>query len=297
MTTSTDKRSRRALGKGLGALIPTSPEPSATSGSPATSGWTTAPASKIRRAPSQPRRTFDEEALQELAASIQKSGLLQPLVVRELDGEFELIAGERRWRACRLAGIDEIPVVVREMTDAEAFATALVENIQREDLNPLEEALAYQKLLDDFGYTQATVAEAVGKSRSAVANSVRLLNLPTSVQEYVESGQLSAGHARALAALRPEEAKELAEVMVAHGLSVREAEQLVRDSRAEATPREPATSNSSRFRDDAQVRRVTEELMQALGTRVKVKDRHGKGHIEIHYSDYDVLQDVLDRLL
>lgn len=290
-TTNKKAGSRKALGKGLGALIPSDDD------SRPANGLFSAPVSKIRRAPAQPRRVFDPTALEELAASIQQSGLLQPLVVRELDGEFELIAGERRWRACQIAGMTEIPVVVREMTDAEAFATALVENIQREDLNPLEEAHAYQKLLDDFGYTQATVATAVGKSRSAVANAVRLLNLPTSVQQYVEDGGLSAGHARALAALPMNEAADLAEVMVAHDMSVREAEQLVRDSKEPPKAPEKKPNASASFRDDAQVRRVTDELMQALGTRVIVKDKHGKGRIEIHYSDYDVLQDVLDRLL
>ena len=296
MTTETADRKprRKALGKGLGALIPTGDK------KPEKTGLFTTHVSTIRRAPTQPRKSFDDVALGELAASIKQSGLIQPLVVRERDGEFELIAGERRWRACQMAGVEEIPVVVREMSDADAFRTALVENIQRQDLNPLEEAQAFQRLLDEFGYTQQTVADAVGKSRSAVANSVRLLNLPDSVQAFVESGELSAGHARSLAALPAEEAEELAALMVAHDLTVREAEELVRQSREapEATEEPAARGNAAaRFRDDAQVRRVTEELMQALGTKIKVKDRHGKGHIEIHYSDYDVLQDVLDRLL
>lgn len=307
MTTDTSeqrKPRRQALGKGLGALIPTAS--SKTDEAPASageaqsefrvpSGYISAPLSRIRRAPAQPRKSFDQAALTELAESIKQSGLIQPLVVRERDGDFELIAGERRWRACQLAGLSEVPVVVRELTDAAAFAMALVENIQREDLNPLEEAMAYQRLLDDYGHTQKSVSEAVGKSRSAVANSVRLLNLPAGVQAYVFSGELSAGHARSLAALPPEEAEELAELMVKHGYSVREAEELVRESKATAA--EPKPARTSRFRDDAQVRKVADELQQMLGTRVKVKDRHGKGHIEIHYADYDVLQDVLDRLL
>lgn len=297
MTTDTERKPRRqALGRGLGALIPTAPageKPAHT----APAGYITAPVGKIRRSPTQPRKSFDDDTLAELAESIRRSGLIQPLVVRERDGDFELIAGERRWRACQLAGIVDVPVVVRELSDADAFALALVENIQREDLNPLEEAMAYQRLLDEFGFTQKTVSEAVGKSRSAVANSVRLLNLPDSVQAYVASGQLSAGHARSLAALPPDEASELAELMVKHGYSVREAEELVREARAAASAAAERKQRVSRFRDDAQVRQVTEELQQALGTRVKVKDRHGKGRIEIHYADYDVLQDVLDRLL
>lgn len=293
MSTNTERK-RKALGKGLGALIPTGNGES----EPPKTGYVTAPVSRIRRAPAQPRKSFDEGALSELADSIKQSGLIQPIVVREVDDEFEIIAGERRWRACQLAGLQEVPVVVRELSDADAFALALVENIQREDLNPLEEAMAYHRLLDEYGFTQKSVSEAVGKSRSAVANSVRLLNLPAGVQAYVFSGELSAGHARSLAALPPDEAEELAELMVKHGYSVREAEELVRESKAAAATKAPTTEEKkSRFRDDAQVRKVAEELQRMLGTRVKVKDRHGKGHIEIHYADYDVLQDVLDRLL
>jgi len=298
MASQTDRKPRRkALGKGLGALIPTSgAAPATDDAKPTTGGLIVAPVSRIRRAPAQPRKSFDQSALAELAESIKVSGLIQPIVVREVDGEFEIIAGERRWRACQLAGVEEVPVVVRELSDADAFSLALVENIQREDLNPLEEAMAYQRLLDDYGFTQKTVSEAVGKSRSAVANSVRLLNLPAGVQAYVFSGELSAGHARSLAALPPNEAEELAELMVKHGYSVREAEELVRESKA-PEPKPAAAARAARFRDDAQVRKVADELQQQLGTRVKVKDRHGKGHIEIHYADYDVLQDVLDRLL
>ncbi len=296
MSTDTERKPRRALGKGLGALIPTG-SPATQVAAAAPTGFITAAVSRIRRAPAQPRKSFDQDALAELAESIKMSGLIQPLVVRERDGNYEIIAGERRWRACQLAGLEEIPVVVRELSDADAFAMALVENIQREDLNPLEEAMAYQRLLADYGFTQKTVSEAVGKSRSAVANSVRLLNLPAGVQAYVFSGELSAGHARSLAALPPDEAEELAELMVKHGYSVREAEELVRDSKTAAATKPSKEERISRFRDDAQVRKVTDELQQALGTRVKVKDRSGKGHIEIHYADYEVLQDVLDRLL
>lgn len=290
--TDNDRRPKRqALGRGLGALIPSGAE-----NAPATpAGIATARVGQIRRAPAQPRRHFDSESLEELAASIRTSGLLQPLVVREKDGAYELIAGERRWRACQMAGIEEVPVVVKQLNDSEAFATALVENIQREDLDPIEEAEAFQRLLSEFGYTQQTVADAVGKSRSAVANSVRLLNLPAAVREYVSAGELTAGHARTLAAMPPEDAAELADIMVRHGYSVREAEELARDAREPAP--EAEKPRQSRWRDDAQVRAVTERLQQALGTRVTVKDRQGRGKIEIHYADYDVLQDVLDRLL
>ena len=291
MTTDTQsRRNRSPLGKGLGAIIPSKPGTSAVDAN----GLRNVELSRIRRAPSQPRRKFDDASLDELANSIKQSGLIQPIVVREYGDELEIIAGERRWRACQRAGIEEVPVIVRELSDADAFATALVENIQREDLNPMEEALAYQRLLDEFGHTQQSVAEAVGKSRSAVANAVRLLKLPRSVQDHVSNGDLSAGHARSLVSLDAEYAAELAELMVLHDYSVREAEELARQ--AKQAP-QPKNESSSRFRDDAQVRKVALELQSALGTLVKVKDRHGKGHIEIHYADYDVLQGVLDRLL
>ncbi len=293
-----EKRGRRkALGKGLGALIPQKSETQ--NGFDRTFAFV--PVDSIRPAAEQPRKNFDPAALAELAQSIEASGLIQPLVVRAIGDEYELIAGERRWRACQQAEIEEVPVVIKELSDKEAFTLALVENVQREDLSPLEEALAYRRLIDEFDFTQQTVADEVGKSRSAVANALRLLNLPESVRAHLEAGDLTAGHARSLAALPDEEAVELAEIMVRHGYSVREAEELVRESKVPGEEEEAAAnSNSSpaaRYRDDAQVRRVTEELQRALGTRVKVKDRHGKGRIEIHYDNYEVLQDVLDRLL
>jgi ParB family chromosome partitioning protein len=291
---------RKALGKGLGALIPQK--------SDRDKGFDREfafiPVAQIGPAEEQPRKRFDPDAIAELAQSIEGSGLIQPLVVRAVGDRYELIAGERRWRACQVAEVEEVPVVIKDLSDREAFTLALVENVQREDLSPLEEALAYRRLIDEFEFTQQTVANEVGKSRSAVANALRLLNLPTPVREYLEAGDLSAGHARSLAALGEEEAVELAEIMVRHGYSVREAEELVRESKvpeSDSEESEPSTvtggTTGSRYRDDAQVRRVTEELQRALGTRIKVKDRHGKGRIEIHYDNYEVLQDVLDRLL
>lgn len=285
---------RKALGKGLGALIPQKSDTS----SSAAREFAMVPVGEIGPAPDQPRKTFEPTALAELVQSIKQSGLIQPLVVRSVDSGYELIAGERRWRACREADIDEVPVVIKDLSDREAFTLALVENVQREDLSPLEEALAYRRLIDEFDFTQQSVAEEVGKSRSAVANALRLLNLPEPVRAYLEAGDLTAGHARSLAALPAEEASELADIMVKHGYSVREAEELVRESKLpEQGEPESGKPSGSPYRDDAQVRRVTEELQRALGTRVKVKDRHGKGRIEIHYDDYEVLQDVLDRLL
>ncbi len=284
-----DKKVRRkALGKGLGALIP--------SGSGSRREYMMCRVASIQAAPDQPRKTFDDQSLNELAASIEASGLIQPLVVRQIeDDTYELIAGERRWRACQLAGVDEVPVVVKDIDDEEAFVLALVENIQREDLNPVEEALAYRRLLDQKGQTQQTVAESVGKSRSAVANSLRLLNLPATVREWVSEGKLSAGHARSLVTLPAEEAEELADIMVKHGYSVREAEEMVRESK-QVNATSAKKPSGSRYRNDAQVREIVDKLQEALGTKVVLKDLKGSGRIEIHYSDYDILQDVLERI-
>ncbi len=290
-TTSEDKKPRKALGKGLGALIPT------TKSDGEGKTFFSCDVGRIRANRDQPRKSFAQEALEELAASIKQSGLIQPLVVRQLDdGKYELIAGERRWRACQLAGIKEVPVVVKDLSDDDAFVVALIENIQREDLNPLEEAQAYRRLVDEFSHTQQSVAERVGKSRSAVANSLRLLNLSPKIQDMVADGQLSAGHARNLVSMKEEEALELADVMVKHGFSVREAEELVRETK-NGTKTKKSSSKSSRYRDDANVRDIAEKLQEALGTKVTLKDLRGKGRIEIHYDDYDVLQAVLERII
>ena len=298
----TQKKKKNALGRGLSSLIPTQKVPTssdAPSGSVPASGEegiTTLALSKIIASSTQPRRHFDEEALKELAASIKGTGLIQPIVVREVGGQFEIIAGERRFRASKIAGLTEVPVVIRVLSDKDAFAIALVENIQREDLNPLEEASAYRRLVDEFGFTQNELAETVGKSRSGVANTMRLLQLPSVVQNYVVSGQLSAGHARSLIGFSKSEAEELAELIVKHGYTVREAEELARESKLEE-PKKTFKKSKSSFRDDVQTRNIAEELQRVLGTKVLLKDKKGKGCIEIQYANYDVLQDVLDRIL
>ena len=287
---------RGGLGRGLEALIPVG-------SSEASSGFAMVPVDQVATNPQQPRSKFDEEALSGLAESIREVGVLQPISVsRTQDGSYVLIAGERRLRAARRAGLSEIPAVIRTVDDQSSLTQALVENIQRQDLNALEEASAYQRLIDVYGFTQQTLANKVGKSRSAVANTVRLLQLPPTVQAYVLSGELSSGHARALVGVSADEAVELADLIVKHGYTVREAEELAREARNEQTSGvEPAPTEKkekkSTFRDDAQVREIVDALQGALGTKIKVKDRNGKGHIEIHYADYDVLQDVLDRLI
>ncbi len=276
---------RKALGKGLGSLIPASKVDRR--------DYFMCRLDDIQPNESQPRRHFDEVALEELARSIEESGLIQPLVVRQVNGVYELIAGERRWRASRLAGVTEVPVVVRELADAQAFLLALVENIQREDLNPVEEAMAYKRLVDEFSMTQQQVSEKVGKSRPSVANSLRLLSLPVSVRDMLASGQITAGHAKILVTLSPEEAEELADIIVKHELSVREAEELARQTRAGTTPEPPVVP---KYRDDVHVRDTASRLQTLLGTRVKIKDRKGKGTIEIHYANYEILQSVLEQL-
>ncbi len=282
-------RRRRALGKGLGALIPREDEDA-----PPAERYVELPVAQIRAARRQPRSEFDDERLAELADSIAESGLIQPLVVREKQGSYELIAGERRWRACQIAGIDTAPAVIKDVTDTEAYTLALVENVQREDLNPVEEALAYKKLLEDTGASQTELAEQLGKSRSALSNSVRLLALPDDVLDLLAAGELSSGHARALLSLDDDEAVRMARTIVAQGWSVRKTEQEVKKAHSDD---DGSSTGGSRWRDDALVRDLTERLQHALGTKVKVKDRHGKGRIEIHYDDVDILQSVLDRIL
>ena len=290
MASSDDKSARRrnALGRGLGALIPNEddrPKKKRT--------FVNLPIDRVAFARIQPRADFDQARIAELAASIEESGLIQPLVVREKQGRYELIAGERRLRACRLAGLKEVPAVIKDVSDTDAYTLALIENIQREDLNPVEEALAFKKLLDDTGSNQTDLAARLGKSRSALANSIRLLDLPDQILDFLITGEISAGHARALIPLDRKQAFQLAEKIAEEGWSVRRTEEEVRKLKDGPAEKKPATS---RYRDDALVRDLTERLQHRLGTRVKLKDREGKGRIEIYYDDVDVLQSVLDRI-
>lgn len=287
-----EKPKKRALGKGLGALIPSAPAGQVDT--PVQRDFLLCKIDLIDPAPGQPRRHFDEKALEELAESIRESGLVQPLVARQVDGRYQLIAGERRWRASKMAGLTEVPVVVRELSDKDAFVLALVENIQRQDLNPVEEAAAFARLMEEFELTQQDVAQRVGKSRSAIANAVRLLHLPDSIREYLIQGLLTPGHAKILVTLPEDEAIELAEIIVRHEYSVREAEDLVRQ--AKTNPRVAGGQTGVKERDDALVRDLSSRLQTMLGTRVKIRDKNGKGRIEIHYANLDVLQSVLDKL-
>ena len=268
---------KKGLGKGLSALIAAAPPPSDGRDPRAT---LEVAVERITPSPFQPRRTFDEAKLDELAASIRNQGIIQPLVVRAKADGFELIAGERRWRAAMKAGLERVPVVVREANDHEALQLALVENLQREDLNPIEEAAGYRRLQDEFHWSQEEMAEKVGKSRPAIANSLRLLSLPAEVQRGVSDGHLPAGQARALLGL-PTEALivSASREVIARGLSTRETEKMVRLLITGRKRRRAAPLL------DADLKAVVEGLQRALGTRVRLipKPRTSKGKIEIEY--------------
>jgi ParB family chromosome partitioning protein len=279
------------MGRGLSALIPQAAQGAVpVSGElPQKGGVVRLPIESIRRDGNQPRKAFDEAKLQELAGSIKAQGLIQPVLVRRDGDGYRLIAGERRWRAAQLAGLKEIPSIVREASDAEAFELALVENLQRADLNPIEEAEGYRRLVEEYKLTQEQVSQRVGKERSTVANSLRLLGLPDEVKSLVADGSLDMGHARALLGVaKASQLVELAAKVAAGKLSVRETETLVRShkdsgkSGAAARPKESPTA-----------RQLVEQLQRALGTKVRIVDRGGKGTLEIDFFSYE----DLDRLI
>lgn len=256
------------------------------------------PLSEIEPNRGQPRKQFDEEALAELAASIAQHGVLQPLLVRPIaGGSYQLVAGERRWRASRLAGLTEVPVVIREMNDQQAAELALIENLQREDLNPMEEAMGYQTLMESYGMTQEETAQAVNKSRPAVANALRLLHLPDTVRRMVSEGELSAGHARAILAFDTEEEQlDAAAAAVDRRLSVRELERLAKSAKAAKAPkmhREPETvfSRPSFFEE------VELSLTEHMGRRVKVVQGAKSGTLQIEFFSQEDLQELAARLV
>ncbi|WP_101926270.1 MULTISPECIES: ParB/RepB/Spo0J family partition protein [Luteimonas] len=291
---------KRGLGRGLEALL----GPKAAAEAPvleATEQDTlrTLPVDALIAGKYQPRKHWDADKLTELAESIKAQGVIQPIVVRPLpDRTFEIIAGERRWRASKQAGLTEIPVVVRNVEDRTVVAMALIENIQREDLNPLEEATALQRLIDEFDLTHAQAAEAVGRSRAAVSNLLRLLELPTAIRILVESKQLEMGHARALLTLSPELASRLASEAVEHGWSVREVEHRAQQFAAGKVPGgNTRTAARAKARPQADIASLENELSESLGTRVSIANGRGnKGRLVIHYSSLDTLDGVLERL-
>lgn len=290
---------KRALGRGLSALIPqaASTAPSATPTAPvdtnALRGFVKIAIEDIRRDSDQPRKVFDNQKLKELADSIKEQGVIQPVLVRRDGKGYRLIAGERRWRAAQLAGLKEVPAVIREVTEAQAFEMALVENLQRSDLNPVEEAEGYRRLMEEYGLTQEMAAQKVGKDRSTVANSLRLLVLPEEVKDMLGQGVLDMGHARALLGLsKPADIVSLARTVAVENLSVRETERRVKSMKPEAGPN-GANGKALKTRPSAAERAVIEDLQRSLGTKVKLNDRGGKGSIEVEFYSYE----DLDRLL
>jgi ParB family chromosome partitioning protein len=280
---------RRGLGRGLSALLD---EVDPAVAQPVAAGAAETPIELIQANPDQPRRAFSDSEIEELTQSIREKGVLQPILVRPAPrhpGRFEIVAGERRWRASQRAGLNTIPALVRELDDLQVLEVAIVENVQREDLNALEEAAAYKALVEKFGRTQENVARVVGKSRSHVTNTLRLLQLPAEIQDHVLAGRLSAGHARAIAT--SENAAALAERIVNAGMSVREAEGLAREQVGKAA--RPARKPSAK---DADTVALENDLSEVLGLDVTIADRGGAGVLTISYKTLEQLDDLCRRL-
>ena len=281
--------SQKGLGRGLGALLGDFGDEPMDSKSP----YKVLPIYKVEPNPGQPRQDFDEVELQALADSIAEHGIIQPLTVRDLDnGYYQIIAGERRWRAARMANLQEVPVVVVEADDRKAMELALIENLQRQDLNPVEEALGYRALMEDFGMTQEEAAQKVGRSRPAVANSLRLLGLCPEVLEKLRRGELTAGHARAVLTIKsPKKQQEAAQKIIALGLSVRQAELLCRNMTREPLPEKPITLAVD------YVAECEKSLSKYLGRGVKIVSGKRKGRFELEFYGEEDLQNLLDALM
>jgi ParB family chromosome partitioning protein len=282
-------KKKNVLGRGLSALIPSGPPANAAEQK---KGLLVVPIEKVVPNDRQPRSHFDPAALDELAQSIRENGVLQPILVRKHGEEYQIIAGERRWRASQRAGLHDVPVIVKELDDSAAFAVALIENIQRSDLNPIEEALAYDRLLQEHDFTQEALAQRVGKERSTIANSLRLLKLPERVRAFVVEGKLSMGHARALLGLEAPKLIEKAALDLVHnGGSVRDAEKLVarlKSGEPEKPEKKPPTPEAIALVDT---------LQQALATRVRLVETAGKGKVEIDFHSLEELDRLVERLL
>jgi ParB family chromosome partitioning protein len=316
---ATKKQASRGLGKGLSALMSdsysqTAQELFANEVAPRSADKHVLPLNKIRSGKYQPREYFNETALSELASSIRRNGVMQPIIVRAIgEGQYEIIAGERRWRAAKIAGLDEIPVVIKDIPNEHVLEIAIVENVQREDLHPLEEAGGYQKLMSEFGYTQDDIATTVHKSRSHIANLLRLLSLPREIQDLLSSEKLTMGHARAL--IGSEKAVEIAEEVVRRNLNVRQTEKLVSHSKnpdgiiRQRKPREPkaysyppsapapAAPGVTVIREkDSDIMALEETLSENLGLKVSINDRGQAGEIVIGYESLEQLDDILRRL-
>lgn len=271
---------KKGLGRGLEALILSEPDESAVQ---------EVKINEIEPNSGQPRKAFDQDKLEQLAESIKAHGIIQPLVVRKRNGNFEIVAGERRWRAARIAGLSKVPVVVKEFSDKELMEVALVENLQREDLNPIEEAYGYETLMKGYELTQEEISKAVGKSRSAIANTLRLLTLDEKVKKLIEKGELSAGHARAIVVIQDKELQlEIANKIIKNDLSVRETENLLK-----------AIENKKKIKKKAKdpvYTAIEDELKGILGTRVIITNNKNKGRVEIEYYSNDDLERIIGLL-
>jgi len=277
---------RNALGRGLGALLPTS-KPS--SGQPSTDSISNIPVSEIKQSRFQPRTVFNEESLKELADSIKERGVIQPIIVAKKPNGYELVAGERRWRAVKSLGIEEIPAIVKVIRDSDALELALIENIQRENLNPMEEALAYDRLMKERAFTQDALSKAVGKNRSSIANSLRLLRLPNKIKDDLSDGRLTMGHARALLALESDsERLALRDQIVETGMNVREVEQ-------QASASKKSSKGKIAKPKDIFIERLRIDIERKMGAKVEIR-HHPKrgGSVNIHYADVDELNRISD---
>lgn len=280
------------LGRGLAALIGDNPDGEGTA-FPAEGQQKIVAIDQVQPSPLNPRRDFPEAALEDLASSIRAKGLVQPLIVRPGTGAnsgYEIVAGERRWRAAQLAGEHTIPVIIRNLTDGESLELAVIENVQRADLNPIEEAQGYRELIDTFGYTQEDLGKIVGKSRSHLANTLRLLKLPETVQIHLRHGALSAGHARAL--VGRDDAEEMAELIIAKGLNVRNVEALIQENKT------GKSKNAKKNGLDPDTRAMQRELANGLGLGVAIKTGAGEsGEIRVRYTTHDQFEDICCRLM
>jgi ParB family chromosome partitioning protein len=298
---------KRGLGRGLDALLggsakevrPVEASVQATDDSPVGQTLKTLPVDLIQRGKYQPRRNFDQDKLQELADSIAAQGVIQPIIVRPIDdGRYEIIAGERRWRASQLASLEEIPVVIHVVDDQAAMAMALIENIQRDDLNPLEEANALHRLLNEFGLTHQQIAKAVGKSRTSVTNFLRLLELAEPVKKMLELSQLDMGHAKAILGLKETDQHKAAKQVFDQGLSVRETEKLVRRMQGiSETSQKAESQNATKTKMNPDVLRLQNNLSEKLGAKVEIKQlASGKGQLVIGYNSLDELDGIIDHI-
>ena len=293
-----EKKKTRGLGRGLSALmadVQEQPAVETSSGASVRRPDMMVPIENVVPNPDQPRRTFTEEQLDELTASIREKGVIQPLIVRPkpgVDGKYEIVAGERRWRSAQRAKLHELPVIVRDFDDTEVLEVAIIENIQRADLNPIEEAAGFRQLMDKFGHTQEKLAQALGKSRSHIANLMRLLQLPDEVRDMLQEGKLSAGHARAL--ITSDEPVALAKKVVSEGLSVRATEALAKKPKADGAPRTTRSAPKSLGEKDADTKALEADLSAALGYKVQIDHvaGQGSGKITISYPSLEALDDL-----